>query len=210
MQPSLMMPTPLRQENRNAATSFRFKSPDEKKLWAWVNAEVQDQIDYARPARELGSDAIRGYMNIVHKARTYKKDRSDISFPYLHSVIYSRMTIEAARAPRVKIRARTEEDVPNMKWIEAAIKDSEKGSYNRAPVDHVYFEQVFDKNLLGVGAVFQGYEFQTRLTHVRNEKGKWVESVEVVEDDIVEHNVDFFNFGVSRDMKPGMFRGRAC
>ncbi len=206
----MMMPQVIRDEALRVNTNFKFRNEDEKKLHAWVNAEVQDMIDYARPARELGSDAIRGYMSIVHKSRNYKKDRSDISFPLLHSVIYSRMTIEAARAPQCKFKARTEEDEPNMKWIEATIKNSEKGGFNRAPVDHVYFEQVFDKNLLGVGAVYQGYEFQTRLTHVRDENGNWRETTEIVEDDIRERNIDFFNFGVSRDMKPGMFDGRAC
>lgn len=210
MQASLLMPTILENPSTAAASSFRFKNPDEKKLHAWVNAEVQDQIDYARPSRELGSDAIKGYMNVVHKSMTYKKDRSDISFPYLHSVIYSGCAIEAASNPKVKFKARTEEDEPNMKWIEATIKNSEKGSFNRPPVDHVFFEQVFDKRMLGVGPVFVGFEFQTRMVHVRDENGKWCEKVMVVEDDIRERNVDFFNFGVSRDMKPGMFDGRAC
>ncbi len=205
-----MMPTVLTTENQRTSSSFRFKSPDEKRLHAWVNAEVQDTIDYARPAREIGSDAIRGYMTVVQKSRTYKKDRSDISFPLLHSVIYSRMTIEAARAPQVKFKARSEVDTPNMKWIEDAIKDSERGKFNKAPVDHVYFEQVFDKNLLGVGAVKVGFEFQTRAIHIRDENGQWCEKIMVVEDDILEQNVDFFNFGVSRDMKPGMYGGRAC
>ena len=206
----MMIPAILKNPASAIASNFRFKNPDEKRLHAWVNAEIQDMIDYARPSRELGSDAIKGYMNVVHKSMTYKKDRSDISFPYLHSVIYSGAAIEAATAPKVKFKARTEEDEPNMKWISATIANSEKGSFNRPPVDHVYFEQVFDKRLLGVGAVYVGFEFQTRIVHVRDEGGKWVEKIMVVEDDIVEHNVDFFNFGVSRDAKPGMFGASRC
>lgn len=190
--------------------SFRFRNPEERQLHAWVNAECMDMEDYARPARELGSDAIKGYMNVVRRSRA-RKDRSDITFPLLHSVIYSRQAIEAARAPQVKFRPRTQADEPNMRWIEAAIKASERGSWNRPPVDHTYFEQVFDKNLLGVGAVHVGYEFQTQLVHVFDPiKQKMVERTMVVSDDIVEKNVDFFNFGVSRDMKPGMYSGRAC
>ena len=190
--------------------SFRFRNPEEKQLHAWVNAEVMDMEDAARPAREMGSDAIKGYMNVVHRSRT-RKDRSDITFPLLHSVIYSRQAIEAARAPQVKFRPRTQADEPNMRWIEASIKASEKGSWNKQPVDHTYFEQVFDKNLLGVGAVHVGYEFQTQLVHVFDPvKQKVIEKTMVVSDDIVEKNVDFFNFGVSRDMKPGMYAGRAC
>lgn len=179
-------------------------------MHAWVNAEVADMIDYARSAREIGSDAIKGYMNVVHQSTSSKRDRSDIVFPLMHATIYSRMTIEAARAPTVKFTSRHEADEPNLKWVEASIKASLAGGPNRPPFDHIYFEQVFDKNLLGVGATYTGFEFTTRLVHVRDDNGKWVERTMVVEDDIRVRNVDFFNFGVSRDMKPGMFDGRAC
>jgi len=206
----LLHPTIITNESGRLATSFRFRNPEARQLHAWVNAEVEDMIDYARPTRELGSDAIQGYMSVVHRAKT-RKDRSDITFPLLHSVIYSRQAIEAARAPKVKFKARTDADKPNLKWIEASIKHSERGGYNHVPVDHTYFEWTFDKNLFGVGGVYVGFEFQTQICHVFDPvRQRVVEKKIVVSDDIVQKNIDFFNFGVSRDMKPGMYGGRAA
>lgn len=206
----LLFPSIIKNESAAAQTSFRFRNPEARQLHAWVNAEVEDMIDYAKPARELASDAIQGYMSVVARSRTSKKG-SDITFPLLHSVIYSRQAIEAARAPRVKFKARTESDKQNMQWIESSINSSERGSYNSPPVDHTYFEWTFDKNLCGVGGMYVGFEFQTQTMHVMNPlTQKWEERKVVVSDDITETNMDFFNFGVSRDMKPGMYRGRAA
>lgn len=210
MHGELLFPEIIKNEHTRSQTNFRFRNPEARQLHAWVNAEVEDMIDYARPARELGSDSVQGYMSVVGASRK-RKDRSDITFPLLHSVIYSRQAIEAARAPKVKFRPRTDADKQNMKWIEAAILNSERGSYDKPSVDHTYFEWTFDKNLCGVGAVYVGFEFQTQILHVQNPiTGKWEEKKTVISDDIVEKNIDFFNFGVSRDMKPGMYGGRAA
>lgn len=206
----VMMPQILRSENSRASTSFRFDNAEQKRMHSWANAEIEDMIDYARPAREIGSDSIRGYMGVVHKSRNHKKDRSDIVFPLMHATIYSRMVIEAARAPQMKMEARHESDEPNIKWVEATIRGALAGGPHKPPYDHVYFEQVFDKNLLGVGAVYAGYEFNTRIGHVKDDNGKWVEKTMVIDDDIRCRNIDFFNFGVSRDAKPGMYEGSRC
>ena len=204
------MPTILKSEQSRASTSFRFDNAEQKRMHAWANAEVADMIDYARPAREIGSDSIRGYMGVVHKSRNHKKDRSDIVFPLMHATIYSRMVIEAARAPQMKMTAQHESDEPNIRWVDSAIKGALSGGPHKPPYDHVYFEQTFDKNLLGVGAVYAGYEFNTRVGHVKDDNGKWIEKTMIIDDDIRVRNIDFFNFGVSRDTKPGMYDGSRC
>jgi len=208
---SMLMPSVIKDEASRVNSTFRFKSPEEKRLHAWVGAEVQDQIEYATPARQIGTDAIIGYMATVHRSRTYQKNRSDVVFPFLHSVIYNSVALEAATAPRMKIHHRSEVDEPKAKWVEQAIQDSEKGDgYQQPPSDFIYQEQVFDKKLFGVGATYVGYGLQTRMALVRDDRGKIVEKRVTVKDGIEEYNVDFFNFGVSRDMQEGMYRGRAC
>lgn len=168
-------------------------------------------IDYAQPAREQGKDAIEGYMAVVARAQTRAKGRSDILFPILHSLIYARNATEAATSPKVEFTARNEADDPRIKYIQACIENSELGDGELQPsADHIYFNQTFDKNLLGVGATYIGYNFQTRKVRTRDDIGNWCEKTMVVQDDICEENVDFFNWGVSRGAQPGMFGARAC
>ncbi len=172
-----------------------------------VNLDVDDMIKYAQHARKQGKDAIQGYMAI---ANLTKPGRSNIFPPVIHAMIYSRMSMEAANIPNVQYKHRLGASEPKMRWINAARKNAEAGDNNmRPPSVHLWMNQNFDKILFGVGFRYLSYLLQQRIVKITVD-GKIKEKTTTVYDDIWDENLDFFNVGVSRDMLPGMFQGRAC
>tara|TARA_Y100000310_G_scaffold26154_3_gene24966 strand:+ start:783 stop:2945 length:2163 start_codon:yes stop_codon:yes gene_type:complete len=182
-----------------------FRSHEEKKMFQYVTGEVEDMIDYALPWRREGQDAIKGYMATAARAHAGRKSRSNYLAPIVHSAIYARNAVEAAQGPQVEIKFRKAKNKPRAKWINASLKASEMGHSNlRPPADGLFFEQTFDKNLLGVGAMYTDYWFQTGVCPVYDPiKHKWIEKTVVMHDDIYEQVVDPFNFGVDRGTKLG-------
>ncbi len=163
---------------------------------------------YANPARKAARDAIQGYMALVRQ--TYSK-RTTIFPPTIHAVVYARLAMEAAQPPRVEVKARKRVSEPKMKMLNAAIRNAEDGDGNLRPdSQNLWFQQNFDKIMYGTGFRFLGYHFQKRVVHVRDDEGRWKEKIMIVHDDIMDEVPCFFNVGVSRDMKQGMFGGRAC
>lgn len=190
--------------------SFQFQNEEDKKLWQEVCEDVKDMDDYAQPARDIGREVIQGYMAVALDAKQ-GGNRSRLFPPVLHGIIYSSLSMQAANLPNVKYKHRKASSEAQMRFLNAALKHSEQGDGNlRPPSLHLWFNQNFDKELLGVGARYQSYILQTRKVHVRNDQGQWVEKTMIVHDDVWDENIDFFHFGVSRDMLPGMFGGRAC
>lgn len=193
------------------AKEFHFRSKEDKRLSEEVDADVHDMEEYARPARERGKDAIQGYMALSFDGAAQNDGRSRLFPPVIHAAVYARMAMEAANTPRVEFKYRKSSSEPKMRWLNAALRNSEAGDGNlRAPATHLWFQQNFDKILFGTGARYQSYLLQTRLIHVKDDDGKWKEKTMIVYDDIWDECLDFFHWGVSRDMLPGMFEGRAC
>ncbi len=188
-----------------AKTNFKFRSNEEKRMFEYVVNEVDDEIDYAIPWRREGQDAVKGYMATVAHSIRGKRSRSNYLAPIVHSMIYARNAVEAASGPKVKISFRKESNKPKAKWINAAIKASEMGYSNeRAPADGLFFEQTFDKNLLGVGAIYTDYWFATGIADIYDPNArKWKKKTTILHDDIFEQVVDPMNFGVARGTKLG-------
>jgi hypothetical protein len=204
---------PLIRNPFNIAKSkdFHFRSKEDKKLSEEIDADVQDMEEYARPARERGKDAIQGYMALSFDGANQNDGRSRLFPPVIHATVYARMSMEAANTPKVEFKHRKSSSEPKMRWINAALRNSEAGDGNlRAPASHLWFQQNFDKILFGTGGRYQSYLLQTRVVHVKDENGKWKEKTMIVYDDIWDEVLDFFHWGVSRDMAIGMFEGRAC
>jgi len=186
--------------------AYKLSKADQKKHYE-INLDIDDMIKYAQPARKNGRDAILGYMAI---SPTPKQGRSNIFPPTIHALLYSRISMEAANIPNIEYKHRLGASEPKMKWINAARKNAEAGDTNLRPhAVHLWMNQNFDKILLGVGFRYLSYLVQTRIIKI-NVNGKTVEKKMVVYDDVWDENLDFFHTGVSRDMLPGMFQGRAC
>lgn len=183
---------------------------EDKKLHELIMEDCKDMDEYAKPAREVGKEVVQGYMAIAADARQ-NDGRSRLFPPVLHGIVYSSLAMQAANTHAVTLKHRKASSEPKMKFLNAALKHSEQGDGNlRPPSLHLWHTQSFDKELFGVGARYQSYLLQTRNVKVKDESGKWKEKTMIVHDDIWDENLDFFHFGVSRDMLPGMFQGRAC
>lgn len=156
----------------------------------------------------MARDAIQGYMAISQYS---KPGRSNIFPPTIHALLYSRISTEAANVPQIEYKSRKGSSAPKMKWINAARENAERGDGNmRPPALHLWYQQNIDKILFGVGFRYLTYLLQKRYVTVMGSDGKPHERLMVVYDDIWDECLDFFNVGVSRDMLPGMFQGRAC
>ncbi len=191
---------------KQVGQAYRLSKGDQKKHFE-INRDIDDMIKYAQPARRAGRDSILGYQAIANNT---KPGRSNIFPPVIHSMIYARMSMEAANIPNVQYKHRLGASEPKMRWINAARKNAEAGDNNmRPPSVHLWMNQNFDKILLGVGFRYLSYLLQKRTVRI-NVNGKEKEKTVIVYDDIWDENLDFFNVGVSRDMLPGMFQGRAC
>lgn len=183
---------------------------EDKRLYKEVNEDINDMIEYAKPSRQYGRDAVQGYMALA-LIRFKDPNRSKVFFPWLHGIVYSRIAEEAANIPHVEFKARVATEEPKMKFLNAALRNAEEGDHDlRPPASHLWHNQVFDKDLLGIGFRKLGYLLQERMVKIKDEDGKWKEKKMIVYDDIWDQNLDFFQTGVSRDMLPGMFTGRAC
>jgi len=187
--------------------AWRLSKSDAKEHYE-INRDIDDMIKYAQPARKAGRNAIQGYMAIANMT---KQGRSNIFPPTIHAMVYSRMAMEAANIPNVQYKHRLGASEPKMKWINAARKNAEQGDGNMRPHSvHLWMNQNFDKILFGVGFRYLSYLLQTRIVRIKDSNGKTIEKKITVYDDIWDQNLDFFHVGVSRDMLPGMFQGRAC
>lgn len=165
-------------------------------------------IQYASSARKQAKDSIQGYMAI---ANLTKQGRSNIFPPTIHALVYSRMAMEAANIPSIEYKHRLGVSEPKMRWVNAARKNAEAGDNNMRPHSvHLWMNQNFDKILFGTGFRHLSYLLQTRVIKIKDEAGKEKEKKVIVYDDVWDENLDFFHTGVSRDMLPGMFQGRAC
>lgn len=179
-----------------------------KKLMNDVNADVQDMIDYRRPAIKHAEEAIQGYMAL---STASKPGRSSFFPPTLHAIVYSRMAAESASMPEVKYKHRLPNSEPLMKFINAAKDNAEKGDGNlRPPSLFNWYLQNFDKLLFGVGFRHLTYLLQARVINIKNDKGEWKEKYCVEYDDIWDEKLNFFYTGVSRDTLPGMFGGTSA
>lgn len=191
-------------------TTFTFPSNDERQLYNEIAEDVKDMVEYARPAREKGRNAIQGYMAMALEPFR-ASNRSRIFPPTIHAMVYSRIAMEAANPPNVMYKARKLSSEPKMKFINAAKRNAEQGDGNLRPDSrHLWFHQNFDKVMFGVGFRYLSYLTQTRMNHVKDRQGKWREKKTVVYDDIWDEVPDFFNVGVSRDAQPGMFGATSC
>ena len=185
-------------------------SAEDQKIYKEAEADVFDMIEYAKPTRQYGRDAVQGYMALA-LVRFKDPNRNKTFFPWLHGIVYSRLAEEAANVPHIEYKARHQASQTRMKFLNAAKENAEEGDGNfRPPAAHLWHNQVFDKDLFGVGFRKLGYLLQTRVVKIKDENGKWKEKQMIVYDDIMDQNLDFFQTGVSRDMLPGMFQGRAC
>jgi len=196
----------IRQKNQ-AGSAYKLSKTDQKKHYE-INLDIDDMIKYAQAPRKQGKDAIQGYMAI---ANLTKQGRSNIFPPTIHAIVYSRMSMEAANIPNIQYKHRLGVSEPKMRWINAARKNAEAGDNNMRPhAVHLWMNQNFDKILFGTGFRYLSYLLQTRVVKIKDSTGKVKEKKITVYDDIWDQNLDFFNVGVSRDMLPGMFQGRAC
>lgn len=198
-------------ENVNVLDSkkgFNFRSKSDRELFERVTADIDDMIRFATPARKAAKESVLGYMAIANLTR---QNRSNVFPPTIHAIIYSRLAIESANVPEVEFKHIKGESEPKMRWLNAAREHAERGDGNlRPPAEHLWFNQNFDKMLFGTGFRYLSYLFQERTVRCLNSSGKEIEKNITVYDDIWDENLDFFHVGVSRDMLPGMFQGRAC
>ena len=191
-----------------AAPSDSRNTTREKKLLQEVNADVDDMIEYRKPAVQIADEAIQGYMAMAIGS---KEGRSMFFPPTLHAIVYSRMSLEAASMPKVIYKHRLSQSEPMMKFLNAAKANAETGDNNLRPDSQfLWFQQNFDKLLFGVGFRLLTYLLQTRIIHVKDRNGKWVEKMVVVHDDIWDEKLSFFHTGVSRDAMPGLFGATSC
>src|SRR3990167_5436877 len=142
----------------------------DKKLLRDVNEDVNDMIEYRRPAVKNAEEAILGYMAL---SQDVKPGRSKFFPPVLHAMVYTRMALEAASMPNVVYKHRHASSEPLMKFINAARKHAEQGDGDmRPPSLFCWFQQVFDQSLFGTGFRHLSYLLHKRLIHVKDDQGK--------------------------------------
>lgn len=179
-----------------------------KTLLKNVNQDCYDHIAYRRPAVKFAEEAIQGYQALNTAS---KPGRSSFFPPVLHSIIYSRMALEAANMPDVQYKNRNASSEPLMKFINAAKENAEAGDGNmRPPAIFNWYLQNFDKLMFGVGFRHLTYLLQSRVINIKDENGKWREKFCIEYDDIWDEKLHFFYTGVSRDTLPGMFGGTSA
>lgn len=179
-----------------------------KKLLREVNEDVNDMIEYRRPAVKNAEEAILGYMALSLDS---KPGRSKFFPPVLHAMVYTRMALEAASMPNVVYKHRLASSEPMMKFINAAKRHAEQGDGDmRPPSLFCWYQQVFDQSLFGVGFRHLSYLLHKRLIHIKDDQGKWRERKSIVYDDIWDEHLSFFHTGVSRGTLPGMFGGTSA
>lgn len=215
----LCMPKIMKRENYNEGIGKTFNlifadplkskiSKHHKKVLRDVNEDVNDMIEYRRPAVKNAEEAILGYMAL---SLDVKPGRSKFFPPVLHAMVYTRMALEAASMPNVVYKHRHASSEPLMKFINAARRHAEQGDGDmRPPSLFCWYQQCFDQSLFGVGFRHLSYLLHKRLIHVKDDQGKWRERTAVVYDDIWDEHLSFFHTGVSRGTLPGMFGGTSA
>ncbi len=166
------MPEPVLDQfsalNRNTS-ELPVVSDDDKKIVNQVNTEVKDMDESAQFPRQEAKAAINGYMALTRPPGV--NGRSKLFIPKIHSIVYSRIAMEAASMPTVEYKARNEDSEMKMQFINAAKDNAETGDGNLRPdAINLWFHQNFDKILFGVGFRYLTYHLQKRTIRVKDDK----------------------------------------